>query len=95
MVDPGETRWEAGRAWRWYRALPWLCGFNYVPSTAINTTEMWQAETFDAQTIDRELGWAHSLGLNSCRVFLQYLVWEGDPEGFLARLERFLVLAAK
>ncbi len=71
----------------------WTRGFNYVPSTAVNTTEFWQAETFDEATIARELGWAEDIGYNSCRVFVQYLVWEADPLGMLARLRRFLDIA--
>ena len=85
--------WEAGKAWNWYHKLPWLCGFNYLPSTAVNSTEMWQAETFDPETIRRELGWAGDIGLNCCRVFVQYLVWEADPDGLLGRLDQFLALA--
>jgi len=62
------------KAWEWYNSQAWICGFNYVTSSAVNTTEMWQKDTFDPQTIDRELGWAENIGFNSCRVFLQYLV---------------------
>ena len=72
-----------------------MCGFNYVPSTAANTTELWQAETFDPPTIDRELGWAQDIGFNSCRVFIQYLVWKNDPEGLKKRMDRFLGIAAR
>ena len=86
-------RWSDGQAWDWYRKQPWLVGFNYIPSTACNTTEFWQAETFDAKTIDRELGWAQGLGFNTCRVFVQYLVWKQDPEGLKSRLDRFLAVA--
>jgi hypothetical protein len=50
------NRWGAEKAWAWYRAQPWLCGFNYVPSTAINPIELWAPETFDPAAIDRELG---------------------------------------
>ena len=88
-----KTQWTAQKAQAWYQSRPWPCGFNYVPSTAINSTEMWQAETFDPATIDRELGWAQALGLNACRVFLQYLVWEHDPVGFNARFAQFLEIA--
>ena len=73
--------------------MPWLRGFNYIPSTSINTTEMWQAETFDPQAIDRELGWAADIGFNTCRVFVQYLVWDSDPQGMLQRMEQFLDIA--
>lgn len=87
------ARWTAAAAWEWYHARPWLCGFNYVPSTAVNTTEFWQAATFDPATIARELGWAATIGFNTCRAFLQYLVWERDRKGLLARLDEFLALA--
>ena len=39
---------------------------------------MWQADTFDPKTIDRELGWAQGLGMNTVRVFLHDLAWEAD-----------------
>ena len=87
------TRWSAEQAWHWYRSRPWLVGVNYLPSTACNTTEFWQAESFDEPTIARELGWAQSLGLNSCRIFIQYLVWKKDPEGLKQRLRRFMEVA--
>lgn len=87
--------WTPQEAWDYYNARPWPCGFNYVPSTAVNSTEMWQAETFDLAMMDRELGWAQDLGLNTCRVFVQSLVWEADPDGFSGRFARFLALADK
>ncbi len=88
-----QSRWTADQAWAWYRQQPWIVGFNYVPSTAANTTEFWSAESFDEKTIDRELGWGAGLGFNSCRVFVQYLVWKNDPAGLKYRLDRFLSLA--
>ena len=83
------------KAWEWYNSQVWICGFNYVTSSAVNTTEMWQKDTFDPQTIDRELGWAEDIGFNSCRVFLQYLVWKNDKDGMVKRLEKFLNIADK
>jgi hypothetical protein len=56
---------------------------------------MWQAETFDPDTIDRELGWAADLGMTSMRVFLHDLCWTTDAPGFLARIDRFLAIAAR
>jgi uncharacterized protein len=88
-------RWPAENAWVWYKKQPWIVGFNFVPSTACNTTQWWQEETFDRATIDRELSWASGLGFNSTRVFIQYIVWKDDPAGFKKRFERFLALAAK
>ena len=86
--------WTKERAWAWYDALGQLQGFNYLPRTVINDTEMWQAETFDITTTEQELGWASRFNYNSVRVFLQYLVWADDPDGFKGRLERFLTVAA-
>ncbi len=54
---------------------------------------MWQADTFDPATIERELQLAAGLGYNTVRVFLQFMVWEADPEGHNERLETFLRLA--
>jgi hypothetical protein len=88
-------RWTPGQAWDWYKQQPWLVGFNFVPSTACNTTEWWQRETFDPETIDRELGWASKLGFNTTRAFVQYLVWKHDPDGLKERFGRFLALAEK
>jgi hypothetical protein len=85
--------WPPDRAQAWAREHPWLVGCNYIPSTAINQLEMWQAETFDPATIDRELGWAEGLGFNSIRVFLHDLLWEQDAPGFLARMDQFLAIA--
>ena len=82
--------WSIERAAEWRARDGWRLGFNYVPSTAVNTTEFWQAETFDLPTIRRELTWAAELGFNACRVFLQYLVHVADPAGHLARLDAFL-----
>ena len=88
-------RWSEARAAQWYAAQPWLVGSNYIPATAINELEMWQAETFDPATIDKELGWAEDLGMTTMRVFLHDLPWQQDAAGYRARIDRFLVIAAK
>ena len=89
-----DGRWSRERAERWYADQPWWVGCNFTPSTAVNQIEMWQAETFDPATIERELGWAASIGMNSVRVFLHDLVWEADARGFKARIDRFLAIAS-
>jgi hypothetical protein len=88
-------RWTPMQADAWGKSQPWLVGCNYIPSSAINQLEMWQAETFDPATIDRELGWAEGLGFNSIRVFLHHLPYEQDPGGFLKRIDEFLAIADK
>ena len=73
----------------------WLVGSNYIPANAINELEMWQAETFDPTTIDKELGWAEGLGMTTMRVFLHDLPWQQDARGYQARINQFLDIAAK
>ena len=93
LQDPGP--WPAGKANAWLKEVGWLAGANFAPSTAINPLEMWQADTFDPETIDRELGWAAGLGFNSMRVFLHHLLCEQDAEGFCRRIERYLEISRK
>lgn len=86
-------RWSEAKANAWLEQKGWLVGCNFAPSTAINQLEMWQADTFDPATIDRELGWAEQLGFNSIRVFLHDIPWRQDSKGFIERIERFLQIA--
>jgi hypothetical protein len=86
-------QWTPVQANAWQAKQPWLVGCNFSPSTAINQLEMWQADTWDPATIDRELGWARELGFTSVRVFLHDLVWKHDRQGLLERMEKFLQLA--
>ena len=88
-------RWSQEKAAAWGRENGWLVGANFGPSTAINQLEMWQAETWDPRTIDRELGWAEGLGMNTMRVFLHDLAYRQDPEGFLKRVDEFLSIAQR
>jgi len=90
-----DGRWTEEQANRWYQQQPWLVGANYLPSDAINELEMWQADTFDPAEIDKELGWAESIGMNTMRVFLQNLLWEQDAAGFQHRIDQFLFIASK
>jgi len=91
----GQQRWSEKQANDWYAKQPWLVGANYIPSTAINELEMWQAETFDPDRIDTELGWAESIGMNTMRVFLHDLLWSADPAGFRKRIDQFLTISSK
>lgn len=88
-------RWTEDEANEWYKKWDWLRGCNFQPSTAINQIEMWQAESFDAETIDRELGWAADLGMNCMRVYLHHAVWEADKEGFKNRMKQYMDISEK
>jgi hypothetical protein len=88
-------RWSEDKANQWYQKQGWLVGSNYNPASAINQLEMWQAETYDAKQIDKELGWAEDLGMHTMRVFLHDLLWTHDQEGFKKRIDSFLALCEK
>ena len=87
--------WTVKQANEWYSKHDWLVGADFLPSTAINQLEMWQAETYDPVTIDKELGWAAAIGMNVMRVYLHDLAWKADAIGFKKRMTDFLSIAAK
>ncbi|HUN83542.1 MAG TPA: hypothetical protein VMU48_04145 [Terracidiphilus sp.] len=94
-AQPVPQRWSEQKANEWYARQPWLVGSNFIPDDAINQLEMWQAATFDPKEIDRELGWAQNIGMNTMRVFLHNLLWQQDPAGFKQRINVFLTIAAR
>jgi len=88
-------KWSKQKAWQWYNQHPWLCGFNYVPRTAVNWTEMWQDDTFDLPVIRQELGWAKEIGCNTLRTNLPFIVWQHERDKLRQHLDDFLTVAAK
>ena len=60
-------------------------GAIYLPSYAANSVQAWLH--YDATVIWKELGYARSLGLNTIRIFLQYVVYRAFPEQFLRNLQ--------
>lgn len=92
--ESNETkRWSIEQAQAWAEENPWLRGSNFNPSTAINQLETWQKESFDAETIEKELGWAEDIGFNCMRVYLHHLAWQIDKEGFKSRMKQYLSIA--
>lgn len=89
------SRWSDEKARSWYEQQPWLVGSNYIPTDAINQLEMWQAQTFDPPQIDKELGWAEDMGMNTMRVFLHDLLWQQDAAGFKQRIDQFLQISSR
>ncbi len=62
----------------------WIKGANYIPSYARNSVEIWR--DYDKDIVEKELGYAKRLGLNSVRVFLSHVVYKNDPSKFLENL---------
>jgi len=71
----------------------WIRGANYVPSYAKNDVAIWM--DFDPAVIDREMGYASRLKLNTVRIFLSVQVYEKNPALFLERFEQFLAICDK
>lgn len=93
-ATPGKV-WTPAKANAWYAQHKWMSGSDFIPSSAINQLEMWQAATFDPKTIDRELGYAEGIGFNTMRVFLYSLAWKQDKPGFKKRMSEYLAIADK
>jgi hypothetical protein len=87
--------WTKEQAKEWYGKQGWLVGADFLPSTAINQLEMFQEASFDTATINRELGWAAGIGMNTMRVYLHDLLYEQDSAGFFKRVDVFLDIAKK
>ena len=81
-------RWSKERAQAWAQTQPWWVGCNFIPSTACNQLEMWQAETFDPATIERELGWAAEVG-TMASVFI-CMISRGKPTGGIQIADRYV-----
>lgn len=92
-IETSNGVWSLEKAHAWYKQHPWIVGANFLPSTAINQLEMWQAESFDTATIRRELGWASNIGMNTMRVYLHSKAYAQDTTGFLQRMETYLGIA--
>ena len=88
-----DLRWTEERAWNWKKENGWMVGTNFNPSTSVNQLEFWQENTYDPETIEKELEWSTELGMNLHRVYLHNLLWDQDSLGFLKRVENYLEIA--
>ncbi len=89
------TLWSVEKAQEWGAKQPWIVGANFNPSDASNQLDMWQPDTWNPELIDKELGWAEEIGMNTMRVYLHYFPYRDDKENFLKRMDKFLEISAK
>ena len=66
-------------------------GFNYTQSDAWNDREFWSNYRHDI--VERDMGYARRLCLNSARIFLPYTVYRADPGRFLSNVKDFVQTA--
>lgn len=88
-------QWSVDKAWQMFNAQNWKAGANFIPSTAVNQLEMWQPDTFDTKTIEREITYSQLIGFDLLRVFLHIRPYLDNPPGFLDRINTFLTIASK
>jgi hypothetical protein len=68
-------------------------GFNYTASYAWNDADFW--ENYDNDVVDREMGYAERLGLNSARIFLTYQFYAKMGDVFFENVKQFIQTAWK
>lgn len=94
LLSSVSARWPAEKAEKWALSRGYQAGVNFIPSNAINQLEMFQSQSYDPITIDRELGYAQSVGFNTLRVFLHNILWDEGPQDLLKRLDGFLTISS-
>lgn len=90
-------QWTKEKAWKWYNSMPWIRGFNGLPSNCVNRIAMWQEynhkEVFEQ--IEREFILAKETGFNCVRAVIQFEVWYYEHDSFMDNLEEYFCLADK
>ena len=91
----GVSQWSLAKANDWHKRTPWLRGCNYLPADCCNRISFWQELDFEKHlaTMDRELELMASIGFNTIRMILEFIVWDRQHDGFMTRFERVLQCA--
>ena len=66
-------------------------GFNYTQSNVWTDVNFW--EDYDHEIVDRDMGYAQRLNLNSARIFLNYSSYVKAPKKFLVNVKDFVQTA--
>ena len=66
-------------------------GFNYTQPDARDDRDFWLH--YSHEIVDRDMGYAERLRLNSARIFLSFAAYRADPDAFLARVKDFVQTA--
>lgn len=89
--------WTKERAWKWYNDHAWIRGCNYMSADCANRVDQWQEYGFEERfvTTEKELTLMAEIGYNSIRIIPEFIVWKKEHDGFMARFERYIELAAQ
>ena len=86
--------WSEEKIWDWYGKNPWIVGFNYLPSNAVNSTEMWQKESYDITLIEKELCAHQGSGIMHAGYLFNIYYGKKRKKNFIPILRCFLILPA-
>ena len=97
---PRTGPWTKEKAWEWYDKQPWYRGCNYMPASAANRVDQWQALGSEERfaEVERELALAEEIGFNAMRIIFGthgFGVWLAEHDGFMERFERYLAILDK
>ena len=65
-----------------------LRGFNYTQPDARDDYDFWLH--YSHETVDRDMGYAERLRLNSARIFLSFAAYRKDPDAFFDHVKDFV-----
>lgn len=90
-------RWSEERIWNWYNSRPWIRGCNYMSADCANRIDQWQSLGFEKrmETAEKELALAESIGFNSLRLVVDFVVWRDEHDTFFERFDRYLDMLKK
>ncbi len=90
IISKDKRCWTAEKASEWYGRIRQPFGCNFLPSSAVNSIEMFQSRSFDRDTICKEISLCAQTGYNCVRVFLPYVVYRQEKDSFLNNLRWFI-----
>lgn len=90
-----KQKWTKEEIWSWYKAQPWITGFNFIPSGAVDGG-IWLLQEYDHERAFREsakeIALAARLGFNSIRFFVPFYLWRVQHDSFMKNFKEFLSL---
>ena len=90
-----KRKWTEDEIWAGYKEQPWISGFNFIPSGAMDGA-VWLLQEYDHENAFRdaakEIALAASLGLNSVRFFVPFYLWRVQHDTFMKNFEQLLAL---
>ena len=90
-------KWSKERIWDWYNARPWIRGFCYYPSIAVNRIDFWQECNWEAmkECMEKEFTVAEDWGFNALRMSASLELYIADKDVHLKHIDEFLEICER